>query len=247
MTRTHWRSTRCCWRPPAYRVLAATSGHAALTQLGTVPIDGVVLTGAARRGWPAALPPAARPGRVRRADCGRQRGPRAERPPRARAPRRTSPNRLWWTYSWTGCTRSSAPRSDRPAPCIVRPTPARSCLSFSHTASTPLQGRMPAAARCHPCQRVEDGHGSPSSQARRAGDAVGCAIRQQGQGGGQSVAASLCMPRLLSGGGCAAAVINQRKRLRRGEYLGGPMGRCQHGQTLMEPVERGRERSSCAC
>ena len=51
-----------------------------------------------------------------------------------------------------------------------------------------------------------------------------------GAGGGLRVVASLRLFRRDTGGGCAAAVLHQWKRLRRSEYLGGPNGRFQHGR-----------------
>ena len=70
--------------------------------------------------------------------------------------------------------------------------------------------------------------GADNGSSSVGGDAAGCAI--DSMAGGVRVVASL-RPRstYIIGGGCAAAVLNQRERLRRGEYLGGPMGRCQHG------------------
>ena len=107
-----------------------------------------------------------------------------------------------------GPSPAALPTPERPASaCHADPTPARAL-------------RGPGCA--HPCRRGTGAADRP--QVRRGGDAAGLAIDSMA-GGGQPVAASLCVCRVtLNGGGCAAAVLNQWKRLRRSEHLGGPMG-----------------------
>ena len=53
--------------------------------------------------------------------------------------------------------------------------------------------------------------------------------RQQGQAAAY-VSPLRCAPTaFINGGGCAASLVNQWKRLRRSTVIGGPVGRCQHG------------------
>ena len=57
-----------------------------------------------------------------------------------------------------------------------------------------------------------------------------------GAGGGRRVAASLCCRRVHQWWRLRRVIVNQWKRLRRGEYQWGPVGRCQHGQTQHAPT-----------
>ena len=98
---------------------------------------------------------------------------------------------------------------------------------------------MPAAARLSPVPEVEDG-AALSSQVRRAGDAAGFAIDSRGR----AAAPRLVSPAQSKGGGCAAAVINQWKRLRRSEYVGDRVGDDSMATALPDLLLLGMERSS---
>ena len=69
---------------------------------------------------------------------------------------------------------------------------------------------------------------------------------QQGPGGVR-VVASLRLFRRDTGGGCAAAVINQWKRLRRGELLGTDGAMPAWAPALPDLLDCARERSSRPC
>ena len=108
------------------------------------------------------------------------------------------------------------------------PTPACTCFSLPRRTRA-RQGRSHAFAACG---RPLHGAVPARLDGRRFGG-VGTPPGSRytaGAGGGIRVAASLCrLPSFINGGGCAAAVLNQWKRLRRSEYQGGPDGRFQHG------------------
>ena len=71
-----------------------------------------------------------------------------------------------------------------------------------------------------------------SAAGSAGGDAAGLAIHSRGRRRHTGRRFAVPPSAFINGGGCAAAVINQWKRLRRSEYLGGPEGRFQHGQTV---------------
>ena len=75
-------------------------------------------------------------------------------------------------------------------------------------------------------------------QVRRGGDAAGLAIDSRGRRRHTGRRFAVLVASLINGGGCAASLINQWKRLRRGEYQGGPVGRFQHGSPRYEPPVR---------
>ena len=106
--------------------------------------------------------------------------------------------------------RARRPQPAEPASCEPRRTRAR-------------QGRSRALAACG-----KPLHGAASAASagwgrRRARDT------QQGQAAAFVSSLRCARSAFINGGGCAASLINQWKRLRRSEYLGGPNGRFQHG------------------
>ena len=140
------------------------------------------------------------------------------------AQRRRPCARLRTACGITECTSAAAP-----ARCPSRaaiPTPARTCLSLPRRVR-PCKGAARRYAVAHPCQarprRGLPAAGSAGWGRRRARD------KQHGQAAATGRRLAAPRPAFINGGGCAAAVINQWKRLRRSEHLGGPEGRCQHG------------------
>ena len=117
-----------------------------------------------------------------------------------------------------------------PSPCCA--PPARTLLSLPRPSPT----RKGAMRRCAVVTLVGAGDGRGSQLAGSAGWGRRRARDRQHGRRRRRVAASLCSVRVMNGGGCAASVLNQWRRLRRGEYLGGPNGRCQHGQLRNTPT-----------
>ena len=105
------------------------------------------------------------------------------------------------------------------------PTPASTCLSL------PRRTRPARARGARPCGQTLARRGTGAAYGRRFGG-LGTPpdLRYTaGAAGAARTAQVRCLPSIINGGGSAAAMLNQRKRLRRSSKRGSG-GRCQHGR-----------------
>ena len=117
-----------------------------------------------------------------------------------------------------------------PSPCCA--PPARTLLSLPRPSPT----RKGAMRRCAVVTLVGRATGAAlSSQVRRAGDAAGFAMDSMGRAACGSPLR--CAPAaFINGGGCAASLVNQWKRLRRGDCWGDRMGDSSMGKRTAGPA-----------
>ena len=125
-----------------------------------------------------------------------------------------------------------------PEAAVAGSTVQRSRRSPSRAPAKPATPNPRPHGRCAVVTRDERAPGAAwQPQARRAGDAVGLTIHSRGRAAAQgSPSRCAVIPPLINGGGCAASLVNQWKRLRRSEYLGDRMGDASMGNGADGPA-----------